>query len=91
MVAIEDGRCRIIMLDGVLLPGMVMPVLGPPPPDPHPNPAVQRMRDAWDLRIIAWYAGPGYLIRHEVVDRWSRRTVLRRPDGLFDQDPEDPD
>jgi len=48
------GRCRVIMRDGVLLPGMIMPVLPPPPADPHPNKRVQQMRDAWDMRIIAW-------------------------------------
>ena len=48
------GRCRIIMRDGVLLPGMIMPVLPPPPADPHPNKRVQQMRDAWDMRIIGW-------------------------------------
>ena len=48
------GRCRVIMRDGVLLPGMIMPALPPPPPDPHPNKRVQQMRDAWDMRIIAW-------------------------------------
>jgi hypothetical protein len=42
------------MRDGVLLPGMTMPVLGPPPPDPHLNPVVQRMRETWNLGIIAW-------------------------------------
>lgn len=47
---------RVIMCDGVLLPGMTMPVLGPPPLDPHPNKAIQQMRDAWDMRIIAWEA-----------------------------------
>jgi hypothetical protein len=50
----SGGGCRVIMRDGVLLPGMVMPVLGPPPPDPHPNKKIQRMRDAWDMRIVAW-------------------------------------
>lgn len=53
MVAMAGGQCRIIMRDGMLLPGMTMPVLGPPPPDQHPNPAVQRLRDAWNLNIIA--------------------------------------
>ena len=53
-MAIIDGQCRIIMHDGTLLPGMRMPVLAPPPPDPHPNPAVQRLREAWNLDIIAW-------------------------------------
>jgi len=46
--------CKVIMRDGVLLPGMKMPELEPPPPDPHPDKRVQAMRDAWDLRIIAW-------------------------------------
>jgi len=34
-----EGRCRLIMQNGVLLPGMAMPAFGPPPPDPareHP-------------------------------------------------------
>jgi hypothetical protein len=41
------------MRAGVLLPGMAMPKLPPPPADPHPNPEVQAMREAWDLRFIA--------------------------------------
>jgi hypothetical protein len=48
------GSCKVIMREGVLLPGMKMPELGPPPPDPHPDKRVQTMRDAWDLRIIGW-------------------------------------
>ena len=44
----------IIMRDGILMPGMAMPKLGPPPADPHPNRRVQSMREAWDLRFIAW-------------------------------------
>jgi len=48
--------CRVIMRNGVLQPGMTMPVLDPPPPDPHPNKVIQKMRDAWDMRIIAWDA-----------------------------------
>ena len=57
------------MRNGVLLPGMRMPALPPPPPDPHPNKKVQAMRDAWDLRIIAWDgvwpggARPQFLLR----------------------------
>ena len=42
-----------IVRDGVLQPGMTMPRLNPPP-DPHPNREIQRMREIWDLRIIAW-------------------------------------
>ena len=42
------------MRDGILMPGMAMPQLGQPPADPHPNPRVQSMREAWDLRFIAW-------------------------------------
>jgi hypothetical protein len=42
------------MRDGVLLPGMAMPVLPSPPADPHPDKRVQAMRDAWDMRILAW-------------------------------------
>lgn len=49
-----NGRpCRVIMRDGQLQPGMTLPALVRPPA-PHPNKAVQRMRDAWDMRIIAW-------------------------------------
>lgn len=44
------------MRDGVLQPGMSMPALLTPPPDPHPDKRVQAMRDAWDMRIIAWDA-----------------------------------
>ena len=44
------------MRDGVLQPGMSMPALSAPPPDPHPDKRVQAMRDAWDMRIIAWDA-----------------------------------
>jgi hypothetical protein len=69
MVANEGGRCRIVMRDGLLLPGMSMPVLGPPPPDPHANPEIQRMRDAWCLKIIGWEAvwdqRPRWLARRE--------------------------
>ncbi len=56
---LRDGsvsKTTVIMSNGVLQPGMVMPALAPPPPDPHPNKAVQRMRDAWDMRIIGWDA-----------------------------------
>jgi hypothetical protein len=53
-VAIDGGACRIIMRNGVLMPGMSMPVLGPPPSDPHPNAAVHRLREGWNLNIIAW-------------------------------------
>jgi hypothetical protein len=49
-----DGPCVVIMQSGVLLPGMVMPRLGPPPPDPHPDKRIQEMREAWDLRIVEW-------------------------------------
>lgn len=45
--------CKVIMRNGVLLPGMVMPVLGPPPPERHPNKRVQQMREEWSLQIIA--------------------------------------
>jgi len=44
------------MRDGVLQPGMSMPALSAPPPDPHSDKRVQAMRDAWDMRIIAWDA-----------------------------------
>ena len=44
----------MIVRSGMLMPGMVMPTLGPPPPDPHPNRKIQEMREAWDLRIISW-------------------------------------
>ncbi len=71
MVANVDGQCRIIMRDGVLLRGMEMPALWPPPPDPHPNPFIQTMRDAWDMRIIAWGAvwdqRPRWLVRRETA------------------------
>lgn len=50
----EAGDCKVIMRDGVLLPGTKMPALGPPPADPHPDKRVQAMRDAWDMRIIGW-------------------------------------
>ena len=42
------------MRNGVLMPGMTMPALGPPPPDPHPDQRVQEMREEWDMQIIAW-------------------------------------
>ena len=41
-----------MMRDGVLLPGMSMPAIPAPPPDPHPDKRVQAMLDAWDMRII---------------------------------------
>ncbi len=76
MVAPDGGRCRVIMRDGVLLPGMAMPALGPPPPDPHPNPAVQRLREAWNLKIIAWHGvfnlrRPMMAILRIPVHRWD--------------------
>jgi hypothetical protein len=46
----------VIMSNGVLQPGMVMPTLPPPPPEPHPDRTVQRMRDAWNMNIIGWDA-----------------------------------
>ena len=61
------------MRAGRLLPGMKMPELGPPPPDPHPDKRVQAMRDAWDMRIIAlegaWPDGvrPRFLTRYAGV------------------------
>ena len=61
MATMRHGRCRVIMVGGVLLPGMAMPTLPPPPPDPHPNKWVQRMREEWDMRIIAW---DGVFMRH---------------------------
>ncbi len=78
MVANVDGQCRIIMQDGVLLPGMVIPALGPPPLDPHQNPFIQAMRDAWDMRIIAWGAvwdqRPRWLIRRD-AGHWREANV----------------
>ena len=76
-----DGRCQIIMRDGVLLPGMTMPVLGPPPPDPHPNPVVQRMRETWNLGIIAWdgvfsYARPMTAARRVLPGFWRSIPAL---------------
>ena len=66
---VEDcGCCRVIMQNGVLLPGMTMPALGPPPPDPHPNRVIQRMRDAWNLHIISWEA-----VWHMRQPRWLYR------------------
>jgi hypothetical protein len=60
VVVVEaDDSCRVIMQNGLLLPGMTMPVLGPPPPDPHPNRKIQAMRDAWCLKIIGWEAVAG--------------------------------
>jgi len=74
-VADGDGRCQIIMRGGVLLPGMAMPVLGPPPPDPHPNPVIQRMREAWCLKIIDWegvfgHGRPMVPVRRVLADHW---------------------
>ena len=75
-----EGRCRLIMQNGVLLPGMAMPVLGPPPPDPHPNPVIERMRDTWNLHIIAWEA-----VFDARLPRWLRR---RAADHLRDPNPD---
>jgi hypothetical protein len=47
-------RCRVIMWQGKLLAGVAMPKLGPPPPDPNTDREIQKMRDTWDMRIIAW-------------------------------------
>ena len=75
MVANDGGCCRVIMRDGVLVPGMTMPVLGPPPPDPHPNVAVQRLREAWNMNIISWdsvfsYARPKAAAPRVLPDYW---------------------
>ena len=89
-VANGDGRCQIIMRDGVLLPGMTMPVLGPPPPDPHPNPVVQRLREAWCLKIIDWegvfgLGRPMVPVRRVLADHWRDPNAPRRVPVLFDQ------
>ena len=89
-VADGDGRCQIIMRGGVLLPGMTMPVLGPPPPDPHPNAAVQRLREAWCLKIIDWegvfsLGRPMVPVRRTLADHWRDPNVLRRLPVLLDQ------
>ncbi len=73
------------MRDGVLLPGMAMPVLGPPPSDPHPNAAVQRLREMWNLNIIAWdgvfnLRRPMMAARRILVDYW------RDPEDAEDDD-----
>jgi hypothetical protein len=85
MVANADGQCRIIMRDGVPLPGMTLPALGPPRPDPHPNPIVQAMRDAWNMKIIAWDAvwdqRPRWLLRRE-AGHWRDLNVTRRAPAL---------
>ena len=93
MVAMDGGQCRIIMRDGVLLPGMAMPILGPPPPDPHPNPVVQRLREAWCLKIIDWegvfgLGRPMVPVRRVLADHWRDPNTPRRPTML---DPEDDD
>jgi hypothetical protein len=80
-VASDDGRCNIILQNGVLMPGMSMPVLGPPPPDPHPNQVIRRMRDAWNLHIIAWEA-----VWDARQPRWERRRAAdhwRDPNPFF--------
>ena len=89
-MAIYGGQCRIIMRDGALLPGMTMPVLGPPPPDPHPNPAIQRIREAWNLNIIAWDGvfdrqRPMKAVRRLLPDYW-RLPMLLDPDPRGDDD-----
>lgn len=63
--------CKVIMRDGVLLPGMKMPELGPPPADPHPDKRVQAMRDAWDMRIIAWDGVWSDGVRPRFVTRYA--------------------
>jgi hypothetical protein len=93
MVASEGGQCRIIMRDGVLLPGMTMPVLGPPPPDPHPNPKVQAIRYAWCLKIIGWEAVFGArqprFQHRRAADHWRDPNAPRRAPVLFDEDDDD--
>ena len=49
-----EPECKVIMRNGALLPGMAMPLLGPPPADPHPSKRVEEMRLQWDLRVIDW-------------------------------------
>ena len=93
MVAMDGGKCRIIMRDGVLLPGMAMPILGPPPPDPHPNPAVQRLREMWNLKIIDWegvfgLGRPMLPVRRVLADHWRDPNTPHGPTML---DPEDDD
>lgn len=87
------GGCRVIMRDGVLLPGMAMPVLGPPPPDPHPDKKIQQMRDAWDMRIIAWDGvwpdgvRPRFVVRHMGVFLVPNRAALR--EAVNDDSPQE--
>ncbi len=95
-VASDDGRCRIIMRDGVLLPGMVMPVLGPPPPDRHPNAAIQRLREAWCLKIIDWEAvfglgRPMVPVRRLLADHWRDPNTPRCPPILAGRAEDDDD
>src|SRR5579863_2079392 len=90
MVAMDGGECRIIMREGVLLPGMTMPVLGPPPPDPHPTAAVQRLREAWCLKIIDWegvfgLGRPMVPMRRVLADHWRDPNAPRCVPVLFDQ------
>ncbi|HZT29520.1 MAG TPA: hypothetical protein VE999_03770 [Gemmataceae bacterium] len=92
MVSMGDGQCRIIMRDGLLLPGMTMPVLGPPPPDPHPNAAVHRLRETWNLNIIAWEGvfnlrRPMTTARRILPDLWRGPNAPRSLPMLLDPDP----
>jgi hypothetical protein len=61
------------MRDSVLLPGMALPRLSAPPPEPHRDKVVQNMRETYDMRIIAWDGvwqngrRPQFLTRHAGV------------------------
>ena len=92
-MASGDGRCQIIMRDGVLLPGMTTPILGPPPPDPHPNAAVQRLREAWCLKIIDWegvfgLGRPMVPVRRVLADHWRDPNAARAVATALGEDDE---
>jgi DNA primase len=75
------GHCKVIMRDGVLLPGMKMPALPPPPPDPHPNRAVQRMTTSLGYPLQSLQQTG--LVNAEGQDTFSHRIVFPLEGNLY--------
>jgi hypothetical protein len=83
-VASDDGRCQIIMRDGVLLPGMTMPVLGPPPPDPSSDSARRGASRSSIGREPSALVARWAPVRRVLADHWGDPHAPRRV-VLFDQ------
>ena len=88
-MASDGSQCRIIMRDGVLLPEMTLPVLGPPPP----NLVFQRLREAWCLKIIDWegvfgLGRPMAPVRRVLADHWREPNAARAVATALGEDDE---